>query len=42
LSGFEFAVRNPAPKVSADETALLHAVWYADADIVRLREQGVI
>ena len=42
MSAYEFAVRAPAPKVSADETALLHAAGYAEADIVRLREQGVI
>ena len=42
LSDHAFAVRQAAPKVGADGTALLQAAGYADAEIARLREQGVI
>jgi alpha-methylacyl-CoA racemase len=42
MSDHEFAIRTPAPKVSSDETALLRAVGYAEADIARMRAQGVI
>jgi len=42
LSGHEFAVRAPAPKVGADGAALLRAAGYAEADIEVLRAQGVI
>ena len=42
MSGLEFAVRSPAPKVGADGTALLRAAGYAEADIEALRAQGVI
>ncbi|MHB1427564.1 MAG: CaiB/BaiF CoA transferase family protein [Rhodocyclaceae bacterium] len=42
MSGLEFAVRSPAPKVGADGTALLRAAGYGEADIEALRAQGVI
>ena len=42
MTDYEFAVRNPAPKVSADVTALLNEAGYADAEIENLRAQGVI
>ena len=42
MSGLDFAVRNPAPKVGADSTAILRAAGYADADIAHFRTQGVI
>lgn len=42
LSGHDFAVRQPAPKVGADGTALLREAGYADAEIESLRAQGVI
>jgi crotonobetainyl-CoA:carnitine CoA-transferase CaiB-like acyl-CoA transferase len=42
LSGHEFAVRTPAPKVGADGTALLRAAGYSAAEIENLRAAGVI
>jgi alpha-methylacyl-CoA racemase len=42
LSGFEFAVRRPAPAVGADSDAVLREAGYADAEIARLRAEGVI
>jgi len=42
MSGLEFALRNPAPKVGADGTAILAAAGYSAAEIERLRESGVI
>ena len=42
MSGLDFAVRNPAPKVGADGTAILRAAGYADDEIERLRATGVI
>ncbi|MEW6513855.1 MAG: CaiB/BaiF CoA-transferase family protein [Pseudomonadota bacterium] len=42
MSGLEFAVRKPAPKVGADGTALLREAGYADAEIEQLRAAGVI
>ena len=42
LSDCEFSVRNPAPKVDADTTALLSAAGIADAEIKLLKAQGVI
>lgn len=42
LSGFDFAVRSPAPKVGADGTALLRAAGYSDEEIESLRDQAVI
>jgi len=42
MSGWTFAVRHPAPKLGADDTAVLRAVGYCEADIERLRAQRVI
>ncbi|MFN6961771.1 MAG: CaiB/BaiF CoA transferase family protein, partial [Rhodocyclaceae bacterium] len=42
MSDWEFAVRQPAPKVGADGTALLREAGYSDAEIESLRERGVI
>jgi alpha-methylacyl-CoA racemase len=42
LSGHEFAVRSPAPKVGADGTAILREAGYADDEIEGLRKSGVI
>lgn len=42
MSGLEFAVRNPAPKVGADGTALLRETGYAEDEIERLRAAAVI
>jgi crotonobetainyl-CoA:carnitine CoA-transferase CaiB-like acyl-CoA transferase len=42
MSGLEFSVRQPAPKVGAHGTAILRAAGYDDAAIERLRTQGVI
>ncbi|MDP1652845.1 MAG: CaiB/BaiF CoA-transferase family protein [Rhodocyclaceae bacterium] len=42
LSGVDFAVRNPAPKVGADGTAILREAGYADDEIEGLRKSGVI
>lgn len=42
MSGLEFTVRLPAPKVGADGTALLREAGYSDAEIENLREGGVI
>ena len=42
MSGLDFAVRTPAPKVGADGTALLRAAGYADDEIAALRAAGVI
>jgi crotonobetainyl-CoA:carnitine CoA-transferase CaiB-like acyl-CoA transferase len=42
MSGHAFDVRNPAPKVGADGTAILHAAGYADDEIEAFRRQGVI
>ena len=42
LSGFEFAVRRPAPAVGADSDAVLREAGYADTEIARLRAEGAI
>ncbi|MEW5782362.1 MAG: CaiB/BaiF CoA transferase family protein [Pseudomonadota bacterium] len=42
MSGVDFAVRLPAPKVGADGTALLRAAGFMDAEIEALSAQGVI
>jgi len=42
MSGWSFAVRHPAPKLGADETALLRVWGFGDEEIERLRAQGVI
>jgi crotonobetainyl-CoA:carnitine CoA-transferase CaiB-like acyl-CoA transferase len=42
MSGVDFAVRNPPPKVGADGTAILRAAGYADGEIEALRAAGVI
>ena len=42
LSGFDFAVRSPAPKVGADGTAILREAGYTEAEIAGLRESRVI
>lgn len=43
MSGFEFAVRRPAPQdVGCGDTAILRAAGYDEAAIGRLRAQGVI
>lgn len=42
MSGVDFAVRAPAPKVGADDTVILRAAGYTDAEIEELRRQGVI
>ena len=38
MSGLEFVVRQAAPKVGADGTAILQAAGYAEADIEALRD----
>lgn len=42
MSGVDFAVRNPPPKVGADGTAILRAAGYIDGEIEALRAAGVI
>lgn len=42
LSGCEFSVRQPAPKVGADRTAILQELGYDEAAIAALEQQGVI
>lgn len=42
MSGLDFALRSPAPKVGADGTALLREAGYAEAEIEALRARGVI
>ena len=42
MSGLDFAVRSPAPKVGADGTAILQEACYTDAEIDQLRAHGVI
>jgi crotonobetainyl-CoA:carnitine CoA-transferase CaiB-like acyl-CoA transferase len=42
MSGLQFAVRNPAPKVGADGTAILQQAGYTAAEIEQLRAHGVI
>lgn len=42
MSGHVFAVTCPAPKVGADGTAILRQAGYAQSEIDRLCEQGVI
>lgn len=42
MSGVDFAVRNPPPKVGADGTAILHEAGYTDGEIEALRAAGVI
>lgn len=42
LSGLDFAVRSPAPKVGADGTAILREAGYAEAAIDALQKGGVI
>jgi crotonobetainyl-CoA:carnitine CoA-transferase CaiB-like acyl-CoA transferase len=42
MSGLDFGVRAPAPKVGADGTAILRAAGYPDAQIEGLRAAGVI
>ncbi len=42
ISGLDFAVRNPAPKVGADGTAILLEAGYPAAEIDQLRADGVI
>ncbi|MDO8959633.1 MAG: CaiB/BaiF CoA-transferase family protein [Rhodocyclaceae bacterium] len=42
MSGLDFAVHSPAPKVGADGTAILREAGYPDAEIDALRNQRVI
>lgn len=42
MSGFNFTVRSPAPKVGADGTAILREAGYTPDEIGQLRNQGVI
>jgi alpha-methylacyl-CoA racemase len=42
VSGFDFALRRPAPAAGADSDAILREAGYGDAEIDRLRAQGVI
>jgi crotonobetainyl-CoA:carnitine CoA-transferase CaiB-like acyl-CoA transferase len=42
MSGFDFAVNGPAPKVGADGTAILCEAGYTADEIRKLQEQGVI
>ncbi len=42
MSGLDFAVRRPAPKVGADGAAILAAAGYGAAEIEQLRRSGVI
>jgi len=42
MSGFDFAVRRPAPKVGADGTAILREAGYAESEIAELRAAGII
>lgn len=42
MSGLDFAVRHPPPKVGADGTAILREAGYVDAEIDALRAGGVI
>ena len=42
MSGFDFAVRRPAPKVGADSTAILREAGYAESEIAALQGAGVI
>jgi crotonobetainyl-CoA:carnitine CoA-transferase CaiB-like acyl-CoA transferase len=42
MSGFDFAVNGPAPKVGADGTAILREAGYTEDEIGRLQKQGVI
>lgn len=42
LSNFDFTVRNPAPKVGADGTAILRETGFSDAEIDALRFSGVM
>lgn len=42
MSGLDFAVRRPAPKVGADGAAILQEAGYSAAEMERLREDGVI
>lgn len=42
MSGLDFGVRSPAPKVGADGTAILRAAGYTDEQIVGLRAARVI
>ncbi len=42
LSGCDFAVNRPAPKVGADSTAILREAGYTDAEIKQFVAQGVI
>lgn len=42
MSGLDFAVHRSAPKVGADSTAILREAGYADAEIERLQQLGVI
>jgi len=42
ISGFEFAVRRPAPACGADSAAVLREAGYSDDEIVRLQAAGVI
>jgi crotonobetainyl-CoA:carnitine CoA-transferase CaiB-like acyl-CoA transferase len=42
LSGLDFAVRSPAPKVGADGTAILREAGYSAAEIDALQKGGVI
>lgn len=42
MSGLAFAVRAEPPQAGADSTAILRAAGYAEAEIERLRQLGVI
>lgn len=42
FSGVEFAVHRPAPAAGADSASILREAGYADAEIDRLRADGVI
>jgi crotonobetainyl-CoA:carnitine CoA-transferase CaiB-like acyl-CoA transferase len=42
MSGFEFAVRHPAPKAGADSAAILREAGYGEAEIATLTERGII
>lgn len=42
MSGLEFVVRRPAPKVGSHSTAILREAGYSEAEIGQLQSQGVI
>lgn len=42
MSGFEFAIRHPAPRSGADSEAILREAGYVESDIAALREKKII